>query len=78
VYRPIIHAGDRLLVEERTATVEAHLEAVALGPASEGEPLRVRLLLGGKTMEARALGPGRAVIKASGAPSAEPGAEVRR
>ena len=35
-FRPVIHAGDALIVEEHTAVVEARLEAVALGPAVEG------------------------------------------
>ena len=36
---PAIRAGDRLIVEESTPTVEVHLEAVALGPARSGVPV---------------------------------------
>ncbi len=58
----VIHSGDHLTLEESTSTVEARLEAVALGPAMVGSPFNVRLVLGGKVMRARALGPGRAAF----------------
>jgi len=57
---PVIHTGDRLIVEENTALIQARLEASALGPAAVGSPLKVRLLLGGAVVRAVALGPGRA------------------
>lgn len=60
---PVIHLGDRVIVEEHTPVVEARLEAVALSPAQVGSPLRVRLSVGGRTMRAVALGPGRAVFQ---------------
>lgn len=60
--RPVIHAGERLIVEENTALVEARLEAVALGPALAGAPLDVRLAIGGKVVRATALAPGRAAF----------------
>jgi hypothetical protein len=63
VPRPAIRAGDRLIVEENTAVVEARLEAVALGPAAVGSELGVRLKIGGKVLRAVALGPGRAAFK---------------
>jgi hypothetical protein len=66
--RPVIHAGDRLIVEENTAVVEARLEAVALGPAGIGSPLDVRLKIGGKVVRAVALGPGRAAFLAEARP----------
>ncbi len=59
---PVIHAGDRLVVEENTAVVEARLEAVALGPALIGSSLDVRLDIGGRVERAVALGPGRAAF----------------
>jgi hypothetical protein len=59
---PVIHSGDRLIVEENSALVEARLEAVALGSASAGSPLKVRLKIGGVVVRAVALGPGRAAI----------------
>jgi hypothetical protein len=65
---PVIHAGDRLVVEENTAVVEARLEAVALGPAMAGSPLDVRLKIGGKVVRAVALGPGRAAFLAEARP----------
>ena len=55
---PVIRAGDRLVVEEDTAVVEARLAAVALSPAAKGSELNVRLEIGGKVVRARALGPG--------------------
>jgi hypothetical protein len=59
---PVIHAGDRLIVEENTPVVEARLEAVALNPAKIGSVFNVRLAVGGKVVRARALGPGRAAF----------------
>ncbi len=65
---PVIHAGDRLIVEENSAVVEARLDAVALGPAVIGSPLDVRLKIGGKVVRAVALAPGRAVFLAEARP----------
>ncbi len=59
---PVIRSGDRLIVEEKTAVVEARLEAVALGPAAPGSAFRVRLSIGGRVARAVALGPGRAAF----------------
>jgi hypothetical protein len=64
LFRPVIRAGDRLVVEENTAVVEARLEAVALGPAAVGSPLEVRLRIGGRVVRAVALAPGRAALAA--------------
>lgn len=60
--RPVIRAGDRLVVEENTPVVAAHLEATALGPAAPGSPLAVRLRIGGRVVQTVALGPGRAAF----------------
>jgi hypothetical protein len=59
---PVIHTGDRLIVEENTAVAQARLQAVALGPALLGGPLKVRLVPGGAVVPAVALGPGRAAF----------------
>ncbi len=59
---PVIHAGERLIVEENSPVVEARLEAVALNPARIGSVFRVRLAIGGKVVRAVALGPGRAAF----------------
>jgi hypothetical protein len=64
--RPVIRAGDRLVVEENTAVVESRLEAVALGPAAAGGSLEVRLRIGGKVVRAVALAPGRAAFASTG------------
>lgn len=61
--RPIIRAGDPLVVEENTAVIEARLEAVALGPAMLGATFDVRLKIGGKVARAVALAPGRAAFQ---------------
>jgi hypothetical protein len=61
--RPLIRAGDSLIVEENTALAEARLEAVALGPAVLGSRFDVRLKIGGKVVRAVALAPGRAVLQ---------------
>jgi hypothetical protein len=62
--QPVIRAGDRLIVEENTAVVEARLEAVALNPAAIGSGLNVRLAIGGKVVRAVAVAPGRAAFVA--------------
>jgi hypothetical protein len=60
--RPVIRAGDRLIVEQDTAVIEARLEAIALGAAAVGSSLNVRLRIGGKLLRVVAQAPGRAVI----------------
>jgi hypothetical protein len=63
-----IHAGDRIVVEQRTAILEAQFEAVALDSASAGDRLRVRLSsernspgsLSGRVIEVVVTGRGRA------------------
>jgi len=59
---PVIRAGDLLVIEESTTVADARLEAVALGPATAGSPLNVRLKIGGKLVRAIALSPGRAAF----------------
>lgn len=61
---PVIHTGDRVRVEEHTARVDATLESVALGPALAGQPLRVRLKVGGRLVNVIAVGPGQASLAA--------------
>ncbi len=65
--RPVLRAGDPVILEESTPIVEARLEAIALAPACKGSPVKVRLLLGGKVLEAIAVAPGRVAL----APHAE-------
>jgi hypothetical protein len=60
---PILHSGDRLIVDEHTAVVDAQLEAVAMGPAAAGGSLNVRLAIGGRVVRAVATAPGRAVLQ---------------
>jgi len=60
---PVIRSGDRLIVEEHTALVDAVLEARALSPAALGSALEVRLAIGGNRVRAIALGPGRAALQ---------------
>ncbi|MFP5235585.1 MAG: hypothetical protein ACLGSD_06760 [Acidobacteriota bacterium] len=60
--QPVIRAGDRVVLEEHTAVVDARLDAVALGPAAPGGALRVRLSIGGRVIPAVALAPGHAEI----------------
>jgi hypothetical protein len=60
---PVIRAGDRLIVEEHTARVDAVLEARALNPAALGEAFDVRLTIGGNRVRAIAMGPGRAALQ---------------
>lgn len=67
-FRPVIRAGDRLIVEEHTEHVDAALEARALTPAIAGAALDVRLALGGRVVKAVALGPGRAALREGARP----------
>jgi flagella basal body P-ring formation protein FlgA len=60
---PVIGAGDRLILEEHSAVVDARLEAVALGPAAVGSALRVRLVIGGRVVRARALAAGHVALQ---------------
>jgi hypothetical protein len=63
---PVIRSGDRVQVEEHSATVEARLEAVALTPAWLGSAFNARLAIGGQVVRAVALGPGRAAFQLQG------------
>jgi hypothetical protein len=70
---PVIRAGDRLLIEEHSAHVDAVLEARALKPAALGSAFDVRLVIGGRVVRAVALGPGRAAFQVeNGATEARP------
>jgi hypothetical protein len=60
---PVIRSGDRVQVEEHSATVDARLEAVALTPAWPGTAFHARLAIGGKVVRAVAVGPGRAAFQ---------------
>jgi hypothetical protein len=60
---PVIRAGDRLILEEHSAVIDARLEAIALAPAAVGFELQARLSIEGKVVRARALAPGRAVLE---------------
>jgi len=60
---PIIRAGDRVLVEQHTAAVDAHFIATALGPACVGQLFEARLVVGGKRLRVKALSPGRARVE---------------
>jgi hypothetical protein len=59
---PVIRGGDQLVIEENSDLVDARLQAVALGPAVQGEALEVRLRTTGMVLRAVALGSGRASI----------------
>lgn len=54
----VVRAGERVIAEERTAVLEARLEAVALGPAAAGGALQVRLTIGGRVLAAVAVDAG--------------------
>jgi hypothetical protein len=59
---PVIRAGDRLIVEEHSAVVDARLEAIATGSAVVGAEFEARLKIGGKVVKVMALAPGRAEL----------------
>jgi hypothetical protein len=58
--RPVIHAGDALMVEEHTAVADVRLEAVALEPAMKSAQFKARLKIGGQVVRVVAVSPGRA------------------
>ena len=60
--RPVIHAGDGVIVEEHSPVVDARLQATALGPAAVGTEFKARLEIGGKVVRVVALGPRRAEL----------------
>ncbi len=60
--RPVIRAGDRLIVEENTPTIEARLEAIALGAAAPGSMIQARLKIGGRIVPVIARTQGHAVL----------------
>ena len=62
VIRLVIHAGDRVVVSENSAVVDARLSAVALESAIPGSGFNARLEIGGKVVRAIALGSGRASL----------------
>lgn len=59
---PIIHTGDRVIVEEDTPVASSRLEAVALNPARPGAMFNARLVLGGRVVRVSALAAGRAIL----------------
>jgi hypothetical protein len=69
--RPVILAGDRVLVVEETPVVDARLTATALNPAPVGMAFHARLEIGGQVVRAVAVGPGVARL----APATESGVQ---
>jgi len=61
-FRPMIRAGERLVVEENSAVAVARLEAVALASAVIGSNFEARLTIGGMVVRAQAIAPGRAEL----------------
>jgi hypothetical protein len=61
--QPIIRPGDKLVVEEHSATADAYLEGAALGPAWLGSGLNVRLSIGHRVVRTVAVAAGRAVLE---------------
>ena len=59
---PLIHAGERILVEEHSPVVDTVLEATAVEPARNGDQLKARLSIGGHIVDAIAIAPGRALL----------------
>jgi hypothetical protein len=60
---PLIRAGDRVVVEEHSSVVDAHLEAVAMEPAWAGSAFNARLSIGGQMVRAVAAAAGRATLQ---------------
>lgn len=57
---PVIRAGDRIALEQHTATLDSSLTAIALGPARIGANFDVRLTVGSKRLHAIAISSGHA------------------
>lgn len=57
---PVVRAGERIVVEEKTPVVDVRLETVAMEPGWTGMVVRVRPRTGGRVLQAMILGPGRA------------------
>jgi Chaperone for flagella basal body P-ring formation len=57
---PVIRVGDAVTLVAHTAVMDAQLEAVALAPAAAGAAFPVRLKIGGRVVQAIALGARRA------------------
>lgn len=64
--KPVIRAGDRIVVEEETAVSEARLEATALTSAPGGGVLRARIAIGGRVVTVHAIAAGRAALEETG------------
>ncbi|HEY1578179.1 MAG TPA: flagella basal body P-ring formation protein FlgA [Terracidiphilus sp.] len=62
--QPIIHAGDSVIVIEETPSLDASYEGVALSAAQSGEPVNIRLKIGGRALQAVATARGRARLVA--------------
>jgi hypothetical protein len=62
---PVIRPGDKLVVEEHSATTDAYLEGMALGSAGPGSALNVRLSIGWRVVRVMAVAPGRAALAAA-------------
>lgn len=66
--RPLIRAGDRIIIEQETPQVSGRLWAIALGPALAGRRFPARLEIGGWVVQALALAPGQALLKPEALP----------
>jgi hypothetical protein len=62
IAQPVIHAGERVILEEHSEVVDARLDAVALNPAAIGGAVRVRLVVGGHVVRSFVLGEGRVLL----------------
>jgi hypothetical protein len=62
--QPIIHAGDSVIVIEETPSLDASYEGVALSAAQSGEPVNIRLKIGGRALQGIAIARGRARLVA--------------
>jgi hypothetical protein len=61
-YRPVIHSGDSLVIEQSSPVLEARFAAVALETAPAGARFRARLQATGAVVHAIAIASGRAAL----------------
>lgn len=62
IYRPVIHSGDSLVIEQSSPVLEARFTAVALETAPTGARFRARLKATGAVVHAIAIASGRAAL----------------
>ena len=64
----VIHAGERVVVEEHTGKRDIRMEGTAMGSAAAGDSIKIRLRIGGRVMTGVAVESGRVRLDLEGRP----------